>query len=74
MEVVVAQVVKRWHSVWAGRVQIPLWTQAFFSSDLLLICSHWVLGFLSAIEWRMHFLLSPFLLSFIIYHCKMYQL
>ena len=44
-EVVVAQVVEPWHSVWAGRVRIPGWTLAFFSSELLSIYSHWVSGF-----------------------------
>ena len=45
LEVVVAQVVEPWHSVWAGWVQIPGRTLAFFSSELLSIYSHWVLGF-----------------------------
>ena len=32
-EVVVAQVVEQWHSDWAGRVRIPGWILAFFSSE-----------------------------------------
>ena len=44
-EVVVAQVVERWHTVWAGRVLIPGQTLAFLSSELLSIYSHWVSGF-----------------------------
>ena len=34
-EVVVAQVVERWHSVWAGQVRIMGQTKAFFSSELI---------------------------------------
>ena len=41
----VAQVVERWHSVWAGQVRIQGWTLAFFSLELLSIYSHCVLGF-----------------------------
>ena len=68
-EVVVAQVVELWHSVWAGRVQIPGQTLGFFRSELLSINSHWVLGFFyeRIIEWCILFLLlSCFLSSFTI--------
>ena len=44
-EEVVAQVVERWHSVWAGHFLIPGRTLAFFCSELLSIYSHWELGF-----------------------------
>ena len=44
-EVVVAQVVEHWYSVWAGQVRILGQTKAFFSSELLSIYLHWELGF-----------------------------
>ena len=34
-EVVVAQVVERWHSAWAGQVRIMGQTKAFFSSEFI---------------------------------------
>ena len=37
--VVVAQVVERWHSVWAGQVQILGLTMAYLTSELLSIYS-----------------------------------
>ena len=69
-EVVVAQVVERWHSVWAGCVQIPGRTGFFqvriivnlFSLDvglLLITCNRTV-----------HTLPSSFLFLIIICHCE----
>ena len=70
MEVVVAQVVERWHSVWAGRVQ----TLAFFQVRIAVnLFSLGVKLFLIMCNRTVHTLPSSFQFPFIIYHCENYQ-
>ena len=68
MEVVVAQVVEQWDSLLAGRIRIPGWTLAFFSSESLRVR-------LLLITYNRTVLTLPssFLFPIIIYHCENYQ-
>ena len=69
LEVVVAQVVERWNSVWAGQVRILGRTLAFFSSELLGVGL-----FLLMYSRMVHTLPISLLFPIIIYHCENYQL
>ena len=74
-EMVVAQVVEQWHSVWAGRVRIPGRTLAFFQFRIAVnLFSLGVRLFLLTYNRTVHTLPSSFLFPFIIYLCENYQL
>ena len=74
LEVVVAQVVERWHSVWAGRVRIPGQTLAFFQFRIAVNLFSLGVGlFLITCNRTVQTLPSSFLFPIIIYHSENYQ-
>ena len=74
-EVVVAQVVEGWHSVWAGRVKILGWTLTFFQFRIAVNLFSLGVGlFLLAYNRMVHTLPSSFLLPVSYHHLPLWKI